>query len=139
MTDTELVRRFEDCTLPAELWTHRAHLRVAFVYLRDNNWETAVEKMRNGIKAYASARNVPDGPTTGYNETTTVAFLHLVAAMMNAYGDTFPATDGESFCDIHPQLLNKHILRLFYSPAHRLHPQAKFEFVEPDLTRLPPR
>lgn len=137
MTDDDLVRQFEDCTLPADLWTHRAHIRVAFVYLRKYGFDEAVERMRKGLYAYIEARGVEDGPTTGYNETTTVAFMYLVHAMMTQYGREFPTPDADSFCDTHPQLLNSQVLRLFYSPERRTHPDAKHKFVEPDLTPLP--
>jgi hypothetical protein len=73
----------------------------------------------------------------GYNETTTHAFAHLIAATMQAYGEVFPTIDGEAFCATHPQLMTRHVLRLFYSPARRMDPRAKQEFVEPDLAPLP--
>jgi hypothetical protein len=38
---------------------------------------------------------------------------------------------------MHPQLMTKHALRLFYSPQRRMHPDAKGRFIEPDLTPLP--
>lgn len=137
MTDDELLRQFEDAILPADLWTHRAHVRVAFLYVRAYPFDDAVERMRIGIKRYAKARNVPEGPTSGYNETTTVAFMHLVAATVQAYGDAMPTPDAETFCETHPQLLTQHVLRFFYSPERRSHPDAKTTFVEPDLAPLP--
>jgi hypothetical protein len=139
VTDDELLILFEDCSLPLEQWTHRAHVKVAFLYLRDHAFERAVEKMRAGLKAYIGVHDVPIGTTMGYNETTTVAFLHLVAAMMSAYGELFPTPDADTFCDAHPQLMSKHVLRLFYSPERRGLPTAKTQFIEPDLTPLPSR
>jgi hypothetical protein len=90
-----------------------------------------------GIKAYNAAHHVPEGPTSGYNETTTHAFMHLVLATLNAYGQTFPTPAADDFCDTHPQLMTRHALRLFYSPERRMHPLAKTQFVEPDLSPLP--
>ncbi len=137
MTDSELLRRFEDLSLPFSEWTHRAHIRVAFLYLSSHPFEEALDRIRTNIKAYNAANNRPDGPTEGYNETTTVAFMRLVDAMMRAYGSVCPATDSEAFCEAHPQLLSSRVLRLFYSPERRLHPDAKTEFIEPDLAPLP--
>ena len=139
VTDEDFLRLFEACNLPFGEWNHRAHVKVAFLYLRDNSWERALEKMRGGIRAYNGVHGVPEGPTSGYNETTTVALLHLIAASMSAYGEYFPTPDADTFCETHPQLLSKHILRLFYSPQRRSHPDAKTRFIEPDLTPLPPR
>jgi hypothetical protein len=137
MTDDELLRRLEDRSLPFEQWTHRAHVRVAFCCLQQHPFAEALDRLRAAIKAYNAANNVPDGPTSGYNETTTVAFLRLVDSTMRSYGPVMPTADGEAFCDAHPHLLHKQVLRLFYSPERRMHPNAKRTFVEPDLTALP--
>lgn len=137
MDDAELVRQFEACTLPLAEWTHRAHVKVAFVYLRALPFEEALDRMRTGIQAYNAANQVVEGPTSGYNETTTCAFLRLIAATIAAYGRVLPTPDADAFCEAHPQLLSKHILRLFYTPERRLHPDAKTQFVEPDLAPLP--
>ena len=74
MNDQEFLSRFEDCTLPFAEWTHRAHVKVAFLYVRDNSFERAIEKICAGINAYNAVNDVPEGPMVGYNETTTVAF-----------------------------------------------------------------
>jgi hypothetical protein len=138
MSDDELVLAFERLTLPFAQWTHRAHVRVAFTYLRRHGFDEALRRMRAGVKAFNAHNHVPEGPDRGYNETTTHAFLHLIAATMAAYdGEAFPMADSEAFCDTHPQLMTRHALRLFYSPQRRTDPRAKTEFVEPDLAQLP--
>lgn len=137
MSDDEFLRKFEDCSLSFEQWTHRAHVKVAFLYLRDHPFEVALDKMRSGIKSFNAVHDGPESETRGYNETTTCAMMRLVAATNAAYGSTFPTSSADAFCDTHPQLMNKHVLRLFYSPQRRMHPDAKTRFVEPDLTRLP--
>lgn len=137
MDDRELLRQFESCTFPFEQWNHRTHVKVAFLYLRDHPFDVALEKVREGIKAYNAANQVPDGELEGYNETTTHAFLRLVHATMTAYGELLPTPNADAFCRTHPQLLSKHVLRLFYSPERRRHPDAKTQFVQPDLAPLP--
>jgi hypothetical protein len=137
MTDDEHLRAFEDLTLPFEQWTHRAHVKVAYVYLSGHSFDEALARMRSGVKAYNARHGVPESETSGYNETTTRAFLHLIAATMRAYARTHPAAGADAFCDIHPQLMTRHALRLFYSPQRRMDPRAKTEFLEPDLAPLP--
>jgi hypothetical protein len=137
MNDHELLAQFENCTLPFKRWTHTAHVKVAYLYLRDHPFDVALKKIREGIQAYNAANNVPDGELEGYNETTTQAFLRLVDATMTAYGEVLPTPDADTFCETHSQLLSKHVLRLFYSPERRTHPDAKARFVEPDLAPLP--
>jgi hypothetical protein len=137
MTDDKLVAQFEALTLPFELWTHQAHVRVAYTYLSRHPFADAVKRLGTNIRAYNAANHRPEGPDMGYNETTTHAFAHLIAATMAAYGGVFPTADGEAFCATHPQLMSSRVLRFFYSPARRMDPRAKHEFVEPDLAPLP--
>lgn len=137
VTDEQFLQSFDDMTLQKAEWTHRAHVKVAFLYLSRHPFDGALAKMRAGVKAYNARHGVPEGPTRGYNETTTHAFLHLVLATMSAYAGTHPCGGADAFCDTHPQLMTRHALRLFYSPERRAHPRAKTEFIEPDLAPLP--
>lgn len=137
MDDQEFLSSFERLSLPFSQWTHRAHVKAAFLYLRSHPFDEALNRLRKGIKAYNSANQVPEGPTSGYNETTTHAFLHLIAATMAAYGEEMPTPTADAFCDTHPQLMTRNALRFFYSPQRRMHPLAKMQFLEPDLAKLP--
>jgi len=137
MDDGEFLAQVLSCTLPLKEWTHRAHVKFANLCLLTAPFDDALTTVRSSIQAYNSANQIEDGPTSGYNETTTRAFLHLIASTMHFYGDAFPTPDSDSFCDAHPQLMNRYILRLFYSPERRMHPDAKTSFVEPDLAPLP--
>jgi hypothetical protein len=139
LTDDELLHSFEDCTLPHREWTHRAHVRVAYLYVKQHPFEIALAKMREGVKRLNAAHGTVESPTSGYSETTTHAFLHLIAATLAAYEGTFPSENADAFCDTHPQLMTRHVLRLFYSPERRMHPEAKEWFEEPDLAKLPNR
>jgi hypothetical protein len=137
MDDAELLRAFENRTLPFDQWTHRAHVKVSYLYLNAHPFEDALARIRAGIQAYNAHNNVPESATSGYNETTTVAFAHLIAATMRAYRETHPVKSADEFCDMHPQLMTKHALRFFYSPQQRMHPLAKRQFIQPDLAPLP--
>lgn len=137
MTDEEILQALENLSLPFDRWTHRAHVRVAFMYLQRYSFSDAMNRIRTSIKAYNAHHKVPESSTSGYNETTTHAFLQLIAATMSAYCQSHPTPDAEGFCDTHPQLMTRHALRLFYSPQRRMHPLAKTQFIEPDLAPLP--
>lgn len=137
MTDPDLLTQFESLTLPFTEWTHRAHVKVAYLYLKNHPFDEALTRLRTAIQRYNAHNHVPESPTSGYNETTTHAFLHLIAATMRAYAESHPCDSADAFCDTHPQLLTRHALRLFYSPKHRTHPDAKTKFVPPDLAPLP--
>lgn len=137
LSDEEFLRQFEDRSLPFHKWTHRAHVKVAYLYLRHHSFEAALKKIRANIKAYNGVNNVPEEQFSGYNETTTQTFLRLVRATMDAYEGIFPSANADAFCDTHPQLRTKHLMRLFFTPERRQHPDAKEQFVTPDLAQLP--
>src|SRR5919206_1370190 len=77
-----LVRRFEDCTLPREEWTHAAHLTVALWHLLQFDWPEAVARVRRGIKRYNAAHGIVETPTGGYHETLTLFWLRTVRAFL---------------------------------------------------------
>lgn len=137
MTDKKLISQFETQTLPFDMWTHRVHVRIAYIYADSYDYEQALVKLRSGIQEYNKANNVVESQYSGYNETTTVAFFRLIKSTIEAYNSVYPTSDSEDFCKTHPHLLTKTVLRFFYSPERRSHPEAKTRFVKPDLCQLP--
>jgi hypothetical protein len=134
VTDNELLKQFEGCTLPREDWVHRTHIRVAYLYLIRHPLDVAVEKMRSGIQRYNAAVGVVDGLHSGYHETVTQAWMRLVAVTIREQGR---GKDSEDFCQQQPQLLQRSALRFFYSRERIMSPTARHSFVEADLTPLP--
>ena|ERR1700722_8113959 len=132
--DALFLQQFENRTLPFAQWTHRAHLKVAYLYLTQVDFDAAAQKVCDGIRAYNAANNVQESLTSGYHQTTTMAWLHIMAAMIAEYG---AAATADEFLDSQPQLTQKKILRLFYSRERFKSPEAKATFVMPDLTDLP--
>ena len=136
-TEHRLIHAFESLSLDPSEWTHRTHVSIAFLYLREHGFDGALERIRQGIKAYNAHHAVEESATSGYNETTTTALLTLIDTVMRAYGEILPASNADEFCECHPELMSKHILRCFYTPERRMHPEAKVRFIEPDLAPLP--
>lgn len=134
MDDRAFIEAFEACSLPFEQWSHRAHVKVAYLYAAAHPFEEAVGRMRRGVKAYNAANKVPEGPESGYHETMTVAWMRLIHAAVRGWG---PAASADEFCDRNPHLTQKSLLRIFYTRDHIMSAQAKAEFVEPDVTPLP--
>jgi hypothetical protein len=149
LSDETFLEQFEACTLPYVHWTHRAHLRVAYLYVSRFGLEGAIPKVTAGIRAYNRSKGIVDTPTTGYHETMTVAWLHIVAAMLDEYGPTGAILPGSprlleedaptslEFLEAQTQLLEKKLLRLFYSREVFGSPEAKYRFVHPDLAPFP--
>ncbi len=132
--DAAFLAAFENCTLPFEQWKHRAHLKVAYLYLRQFPFDEALKKIRANIKRYNAATNTPETLDRGYHETLTVAWLKLIAFTLAEYG---PSASADAFLDAQEHLLNRKALRFFYSRENLMTWRAKGEFVEPDLTFFP--
>ncbi len=132
MNDAEFLAAFENCTLSAAEWTHRAHVRMAWIYLSANDsFEAVLAKVRVGIQRLNVT--VLDKPA-GYHETITYAFLRLIGAgLREDPGDgTF-----DSFCRRHVSLLSPQILLRHYSKDLLASPIARREIVATDLIPLP--
>jgi hypothetical protein len=110
---------------------------VVYLHLRSLPFAESMERMRNGVQASNAAHHDPEGPPSGQNETTTRAFFQIIAIVPKACDSILAPSNAEAFCDTHPQLQSRPILRLFHSPQRRMHPEANAIFVEPDLSRLP--
>ncbi|WP_395748127.1 hypothetical protein [Prosthecobacter sp.] len=134
MNDEEHLRRFEDHSLPREQWTHRAHLKVAYLYLQRLSFPDALAQLRAGIKAYNAAKGIQDTPTGGYHETMTRVWLQLVYTALSQFG---PAESADAFFDAQHQLASKRTPLLFYSHDLIMSPEARCSFVVPDLAPLP--
>ncbi|HZW11007.1 MAG TPA: hypothetical protein VFF69_13980 [Phycisphaerales bacterium] len=128
------IAAFEARAIPLGAWNHRAHLTIAYLYLREHGLAGAIERMRRGIQAFNAAAGVADTPTSGYHETLTVAWLRVIDTMMRIHG---PGAGPDEFLESQPYLLNRLLLRLFYSRPRIMSEEAKKAFVEPDLAPLP--
>ena len=75
MTDEELLKAFEAATLTHKQFSHRAHVRVAWLYVRDNPLAHASDKFVRHLKAL----NKVHGVSANYHETVTWFMLLLIA------------------------------------------------------------
>ena len=124
MDDHAFLLAFEHQHLPQ--FTHRDHIRMAWLYLRAYGWDEGVIHIRSGIQHFAAAH----GATTKYHETITVFWLELTASELKKLS-------GESLveqCNAVLESLNDASLALQYYSADLLFSEkARASFVEPDL------
>jgi hypothetical protein len=127
MTDDAFLSRFEAADLDS--FTHRDHLRVAFVYARRGGVEHAVDHARRGLRHLTAAHGEPER----YHETLTTAWARVIAhhALIDA------ATGFDAFLAAHPRLVDRELLLAHYSRERLFSPTARARFVEPDLLALP--
>ena len=130
-----LVRRFEDCTLPREEWTHAAHLTVALWHLLQFDWPEAVARVRRGIKRYNAAHGIRTTPTGGYHETLTLFWLRTVRAFLEA-----ERNEARALVRLANELTataDKSLPLAHYTRELLFSPEARASWVEPDLKPLP--
>lgn len=133
MTDDEFLDAFERCRLPREAWTHSAHVRMAWLYLRREPLDRAIHAVRERIGRLNLALG---GPPDAYHETITVSYLRLIGDRMAREAEV--ATFAE-FSERNPDLLDRTLsaLLVHYRKETLLGPGARAAFVEPDLRPLP--
>ena len=110
MTDAEFLAALEAATLPESAFTHREHVRAAYLYLRRGSFGAALDAMAAALRRYAAAQGRPDR----YHETMTVAFMALINERLAGDGDpgSWPA-----FAACHPDLLGRGLLAAYYPAA----------------------
>ncbi|MDT5272568.1 MAG: hypothetical protein QOH49_4754 [Acidobacteriota bacterium] len=129
-----LVRRFEDCTLPREEWTHAAHLTVALWHLLQFDWPEASARVRRGIKRYNAAHGIRTTPTGGYHETLTLFWLRTVRAFLEA-----ERNEARALVRLANELItsaDKSLPLAHYTRERLFSPEARANWVEPDLRPL---
>ena len=133
LDEAELLDLFGRAAVPAQRWTHLAHLTVAYWLLRRHGLAGAIERMGPCIRALNAANGVVDAPDVGYHETVTVAWLRIIDGLMRSHGGCATAA---AFLEEHPYLLSRRLLRLFYTRDRILTAEAKGRYVAPDLRPL---
>jgi hypothetical protein len=130
MDDEALWAAFSARTLTHEEWTHRAHLRMAYLYLaRFADIDEAHLRMRIGIVRLNTAHGIEESPKRGYHETMTRAWLELVRHARASD----PAEDSQSFLERHPHLLHRDAPLRHYTREVLLSLKARSVFVPPNV------
>jgi hypothetical protein len=129
-SDGDFLRAFEDLSFPADLFHHREHIRVAWLYLKSRDASRAAEHMSEGIRRFANHH----GATQKYHHTLTLAWMRLVAAALVETPDGYAF---EQFTTAHPHLMDANLLAQYYSKELLATAAAREAWVEPDVRPLP--
>ena len=128
MTDEQFARAFErgDVT-PAE-FDHRAHVRVAWVYLREGpSFEAATDRMRAAIQRFAAAANAAQK----YHETITMLWMRVLADA--AARVTLPC-ELEALLAACPELADKDLPLKYYSRERLFSDAARARWIPPEYS-----
>lgn len=128
-------RRFRDDVesgaFPKAQFDHRAHVRLAYTYLAETDDETATARMRDALRGFLEHHGISPSK---YHETMTRAWILAVRHFMEM---SAAATSADAFIDANPRLLDPKIMLTHYSAGLLFSAEARSEFVEPDLGKIP--
>ncbi len=131
----ELIRGFESGTLPRSQWTHRAHLTVACWYLVCHPAPEAARRIREGIRNYNQSQGIVTTATSGYHETMTLFWIRMVRHYLSA------ATLECSLIGLINVMVDRYADKSvpfeYYSRERLMSPEARTNWMEPDLKALP--
>lgn len=122
---------FEAGRVPPDQFDHRAHVRVAYVYLVEQDVDAAVARMRSALLAFLRHHGIAPAK---YHETLTRAWILAVRHFMERSSG---AASAEAFIAAHPELLDSKIMLTHYSASALFSPEARASFVEPDTSPIP--
>ena len=122
---------FESCAVAPADFNHRAHVRLAYAYLVENDDETAAIRMRDALHGFLRRNGIDPAK---YHETMTRAWILAVRHFM---ARTPTAASADAFIDANPVLLDAKIMLTHYSAGLLFSDEARARFVSPDLEDIP--
>jgi len=127
LTNDEFEEKFSNCDMPAVLFTHEAHLRLAYIHITKYGINKAIDNLSTQIA------NCDDkyGDGTKFNKTLTVASVKVMHHFINkAKATNFNALIIE-FPHLRRNFLD--LLKAHYKVDIFNSEKAKQEYLEPDL------
>ncbi len=123
----ELLRQFEDCSLPLARFRHGVHIQIAFLYLRNYPLLEVLRRFPEALKRYATAHGKPGL----YHETITWAYILLIHERMIRAGRS---QSWEEFAATNKDLLtwSRTILNQYYRDETLWSDLARKIFLFPD-------
>lgn len=124
--DLAFARAFARASLPAADFSHRGHLRAAWVYLRRGPFASAAPRFARHLRRYARAQ----GGEGKYHETLTWAFLALINERLAIAP---PGESFDAFLERCPELADTKagLIGRYYDGALLASPLARRAFVLP--------
>lgn len=129
LKDADFLAAVEAATYPGEAFGHRAHVRLAWLCLREHGFESGLERVRGLIQRYATAL----GATGKYHETLTRAWAERVQVGLDAAPGL---TSFDAFLEARPELGDSRLLERHYRKETLDSPEARVGWVPPDRAPL---
>ena len=129
--DRRFAEDFAACLVKPDDFDHKAHIRLAYIYLAEHDAETALALMRSALLAFIQHHEIPPAK---YHETLTRAWILAVRHFMAI---SRAADSADDFIGRNPKLLDSKIMLTHYSTEVLFSPEARARFVEPNLELIP--
>ena len=125
--DDELLRQFEECSLPLECFRHSVHIQIAFLYLCRYPVLDVLGRFPATLTRYAEAH----GKSGLYHETITWAYILLIHERMKRAGH---ARSWEEFSSANTDLMSwtASVLKQYYRDETLSSNLARRIFLFPD-------
>ena len=130
-SDREFRAAFEAGAYAPADFSHRAHVRLAYVYLAGSDVDTALECYRRALQGFLAHHGIS---AAKYHETLTRAWILAVHHFMHRSPG---APSADDFIERNPLLLDSKIMLTHYSAGLLFSDAARAGFVEPDLDPIP--
>jgi len=122
---------FEAGRVRPENFDHRAHVRLAYVYLAEHDADAAFASIRTALLAFLRHHGID---LSKYHETMTGAWVLAVRHFMEVSPG---AEHSDAFIEANPTLMNSKIMLTHYSADRLFSEGARARFVDPDLEAIP--
>ncbi|MEN0003408.1 MAG: hypothetical protein AAF798_04670 [Bacteroidota bacterium] len=128
-----LVKAFQNKSLPEKAWTHEAHLTVGLWYLTHYTKDQATCHLRSGIITYNASLGGKNDHQSGYHETMTLFWIWLLDQYLQRHkGDLIALI--EQF--LKSKYSSARLPFLFYSKDYLMSTQGRAAWVKPNLQGL---
>lgn len=127
LTNAEFEQQFATCQLDSSLFSHEAHLRLAWIHIQQYGQQQAEINIQKQLQDFVASL----GATDKYHATLTVAAVRIVGHFIkNSSAETF-----SQFMEEYPRLKTafKGLVEQHYSFDIFSSDAARSSFVEPDL------
>jgi hypothetical protein len=127
LTDAQFEQQFQACTLDPAVFSHEAHLRLAWIHIQKYGEGRAIEMITQQLQRFVEHVGAKDK----YNHTLTIAAIKAVNHFINkSMSDSFPG-----FMQEFPRLKTnfREIIGTHYQHDIFKSVLGKKQYVEPDL------
>jgi hypothetical protein len=131
-----LLKSFNDCTLPKAEWTHEAHL-IGGLWALARFGDKALDEMRNRIRRFNESVGGVNDDQNGYHETLTVFWLWALREMLgDDDGKLYWNQDSLDDLVFDETLADRNLWAEFYSKERMMSVEARRGYLSPDLKEM---